>query len=153
MAAKTSGAVLAAGAGAAVVNVTPPDTSIWAIAVLGIPLGVLAAALGGSAVRHLREPAEPDFRLPVQAFATIADGFVGGWLAMALISIPFTAAYIGDVVRPEVIGALCALLTQFARDNAKGYWDQIWGVIVEAFRSWAIRRSGAPRPPSPGGDP
>lgn len=143
---------MAAGAGATVVTVTPPDASIWAILVLGIPLGVLAAALAGSAIRHVREPASPDRKLAAQALGTVADGFIGGWLAMLLIGLPTTAGYVGSVVRPEVVGAVCALLVQFLRDHAKGYWDQIWGVIVEAFRSWVIRRSGAP-PPSPGGDP
>lgn len=147
---KLLAATTAAGAGAAVVSASPAQPSIWTILVLGIPLGVLASALGGAAVRHLREPSSPDRRIAAQVIATVTDGFVGGWLAMFLLGVPVTAAYVGSVVRPEVIGALCALLVQFLRDHAKGYWDQIWGVIVEAFRSWAIRRASQ-RPPNPGG--
>ena len=88
---------LAVGAvtGAAVPAVVPPEVSIWSIIVLGIPLSVRAAALAGAAVRSLREPSTPDSRLPQKALAMLTDGFVGGWLAVLLVNVPFTKAYLG----------------------------------------------------------
>lgn len=152
LAAGTGGAIAKASITAAAGAASPAAATIWTIAVLGIPLGVLAAALAGSSISQLRRPAAPERRLAGAALATIADGFVGGWLAMLLLGIPATAVHIGDVVRPEVIGAVCALLVQFLRENALRYWEQIWGVVVEAVRSWFVRRGGA-APPRPGGDP
>lgn len=128
--AKIAGAVVAAGAGATVAKVAPAEPSIWTIMVLGIPLGVLAAAQVASAIRHLREPSAPDRRMVGEAIGSVADGFIGGWLAMFLLGVPLTRGYLGDVVRPEIIGAICALLVQFLRDNAKGYFDRFFEVVL-----------------------
>lgn len=132
-AAKVSSGVVAAASGAAVASLAPPEPSMWAIVVLGIPLGVLAAALVGAAIRHLRAPAQPDRRMVTQAFGTVADGFIGGWLAMLLIGLPSTNSYVGDVLRPEVMGALCALLVQFLRDYGKGYFDRLYDALLSRF--------------------
>lgn len=127
------------GAGAAHVGVAAADAaakqsaSIWAIVVLGIPLGVLAAALAASAIRHLRKPAAPDRRLVSEVISTIADGFIGGWMAMLLIGLPATREHIGQAVLPEVIGAACALLVQFVRDYGKGYWDRLYDALLSRF--------------------
>lgn len=134
---KTAGAAAgAAGAGAMAVTVAPHDLSIWAIAVLGIPLAVLAASLGGAAMRHLREPRQPDQKIPARVLGIVTDGFIGGWFAMLLIGLPSTAGYIGTTLRPEVVGAVCALLVQFARENGKAYFDQVFTAVV----SWFTRR-------------
>lgn len=140
--AKLVGGVAAAGAGAAVATVAPPEPSLWAIVVLGIPLSVLAAAQFASAIRHLREPAAPDKRLAWHVVGSVTDGFIGGWLAMLLIGVPLTRGYLGDVVRPEVIGAICALLVQFLRDHAKGYFDRIFDTIL----GWLARKPAGGKP-------
>jgi hypothetical protein len=128
----------AAGVGAVMPKVTPipHDQSIWLIAVLGIPLAVLASALAGAAVRHLSEPSQPDQAIPARVLGIVADGFIGGWVAMLLIGLPSTAGYIGPTIRPEVVGAVCALLVQFGRKNGKGYFDQVFA----AGMSWFTRK-------------
>lgn len=133
---KFTGAAAAAGAGAVAVKVAPHDLSMWSIAVLGIPLAVLAASLGGAAVRQLREPSQPDQKIPARVVGIVTDGFIGGWIAMLLIGLPATAGYIGVSLRPEVVGAVCALLVQFARDYGKSYFDQVFTAIV----SWFTRK-------------
>lgn len=148
----TAAAMAVGGMMTAAAAPTVAEASVWAITVLGIPLGVLAAALAGSSVSQLRQPAAPERRLAAAALATVTDGFVGGWFAMLLIGVPASAAYIGDAVRPEVVGAVCALLVQFGREHAHKYWEQLWGVIVDAVRSWFVRRGTAP-PTDSGGDP
>lgn len=133
---KAGAAAGTAGAGAMAVTVAPHDMSVWAIAVLGIPLAVLASALAGAAVRHLSEPSQPDQAIPARVLGIVADGFIGGWVAMLLIGLPSTAGYIGQTIRPEVVGAVCALLVQFGRKNGKGYFDQVFA----AGMSWFTRK-------------
>lgn len=143
--AKLGSMIIAAATGAAVPAVVPPETSVWSIVVLGIPLSVLAASLAGAAVRSLREPSAPDSRIPAKVLGTVADGFIGGWAAMFLISVPFTKRYLGESVPPEVIGALCALLVQFVRVNGKDYFDQFYSTVL----GWFGRKKAA-EPPAGG---
>lgn len=146
--AKFAASLIAAASGAVVPAVVPPETSFWSIVVLGIPLSVLAAALAGAAVRSLREPSQADAKIPMKVLGTVADGFVGGWAAMALLTIPFTQKHLGASVPPEVIGALCALLVQFVRANGKGYFDQAYATVLSLF---GRKKSGPEAEPPAGG--
>ena len=126
----------AAGTGAVVAAAAAPlreEPGVWAIQVLGITLSVLMASLAGSALRHLREPASPDGKLVGKAIGTLADGFIGGWLAMLVVGLPATAAHLGSAIPAEVFGAICALLVQFLRDHAKGYFDRIFETFLSLF--------------------
>lgn len=115
------------------------SASIWAIVVLGIPLGVLAASLAGSAARYLREASAPDKKIPAMAMDTVIDGFIGGWIAMFLLGLPYTSKHLGPVVRPEIVGALCALLVQFVRTHGKVYFDRLFDTVL----GWFTRKRAA----------
>jgi len=155
VAAKVAAMLVAAATGAAVPptvkamapELLPKEPSIWAVIVLGIPLSVLAAALAASTLRSLREPSEPDAQIPRKVVGIVADGFIGGWAAIFLLSVPKTRALLGPVP-PEVTGALCALLVQFVRVNGKVYFEQFYATVLGLFG----RRKGAAADP-PGGSP
>lgn len=119
--------------GASVVKVAPETPSVWTILILGIPLGVLIASMAASSLRHMRDPSQPDKKIAAQVLSMLFDGFAGGWLAMFIVSVPFTRGYVGDVVRPEVIGALCALTVQFLRDHGKSYLDEAFKTVLALF--------------------
>jgi hypothetical protein len=122
---------------------TPPVTSesIWKLLVLGIPLAVLAASMGSSALKHIREQGQPDRNIPRLAVWIISDAFIGGWIAMFLIGLPLTREYVASV-EPAIVGALCTLLVQFLRDRGPGWADQ----GVQAVLSWFSRRRAGGEP-------
>jgi hypothetical protein len=119
-------------------SMSSPVTGMWSIAVLGIPLAVLAAALGGAAFRHLREPALPESRIPARVIAIVSDGFIGGWLALLLSGLPATNHYIGTGLGLEVVAATCALLVQFLHTHGPRYADRLF----EALLAWLPGKRG-----------
>jgi uncharacterized membrane protein YeaQ/YmgE (transglycosylase-associated protein family) len=137
--AATTGAAAAA-AGAAVL---PPDPSIWAVTVMGIPLGVLGASLAGSSARTLRDGAADDRRLPKRAVDTLIDGFIGGWVAIFLLSFTYTRTYFSGV-EPVILGALAGLLTEYLRTNAPRWAEQAWSTALALF---SRKRAPGDNPP------
>lgn len=129
---KTALATAATGAAAAAAGAAA-EPSIFDVLVLGIPLGVLTAALGGSAAQYLHKPAQPDRNLPRELRGVLIDGFIGGWLAMFLVGFKWTAPYV-HAIAPAVVGALCALLVQFLREHGKSYFDEAFQVALGLFR-------------------
>lgn len=109
-----------------------PDPGIFSVLVMGIPLGVLVAALGGSSAQYLNKPRQPDSTVPREVRGTVIDGFIGGWLAMGLIGFTLTAPYL-LMIEPAVVGALCALLVQTIRVHGKGYFDRIFTAALGWF--------------------
>lgn len=131
--------------GLAAAGPPPAETSLWKVVVFGIPLSVLAASLAGRTARYLGEPSQPDAKIPATVFGIVADGFIGGWLAMVVVGLPATREHLGSVA-PEVVGALLALTVQYLRDNAPRWGEQLFQTVV----SWWTRKRPAER--TPGGD-
>ncbi|MGH8083884.1 MAG: hypothetical protein ACREPV_01230 [Lysobacter sp.] len=142
MAAAAAGLLFASAlfAGAALAGPPPVPESIWKLLIVGIPLSVLAASLAGRTVRYLGEPAQPDTKIPAKVAGIIADGFIGGWLAMLVVGLPITQAHLGSVL-PEVLGALLALSVQWLRDNLSRYVDQAFQAVLSW---WTRKRSPGP---------
>jgi len=124
----TAGAAAAATASA----MLPPDPSIWAVTVLGIPLGVLGASLAGSSARTLRDGAADERKLPKRATDTLIDGFIGGWVAIFLLSFTYTRTYFSGV-EPVILGALAGLLAEYLRTNAPRWAEQAWSTALALF--------------------
>jgi hypothetical protein len=99
--------------------------SLWGVTFLAIPLGVLVASLAGSAARALREGAHDDATIPRKVANVTVDGFIGGWLAVFLVTFPRTREMF-DGVAPAVIGAFGGLLCQYLRDNGSRWAEQAW---------------------------
>lgn len=134
-----TGALFATAAASAA---TPPaPESIWKLVVLGIPLAVLAASMGSSALKHIREQGQPDRNIPRLAIWIVSDAFIGGWIGMLIVGLPLTREYVGSV-EPAIIGALCTLAVQFLRDRGPGWADQ----GVQAVLSWFSRRRAGGEP-------
>lgn len=140
-------AIAGAASTAAAVAVVPPDTSIWAVTVAGIPLGVLGAALAGSSARTLRDGSADERKLPRRALETLVDGFIGGWVAMFLLSFSQTRNYFSGV-EPAILGALAGLLTEYLRSHAPQWAEQAWSTALALFS----RRRSPDVPPSQPGD-
>lgn len=136
IAVKAGAATFTGAAVAAVATAPTPAAGVFSIVVLGIPLGVLGAALAGAATRYLREPPQAEKDILPKLVGTLTDGLVGGWLAMLLIGLPSTAGYVGQVVRPEIVGALCALVMQYLRSNVAEWANQ----LVRNLLSWLGKR-------------
>ena len=131
--------VATAAVGAAVASAAapiPPEPSLWGLFVLGIPLSVLAASMVGAGIRHLREPPVPEHKMAAKVIATACDAMIGGWLAMLVMGLPITSGHVGTAVRPEVIGAICALSVQYLRARAAEWGD----TLVRNVLSWLGKR-------------
>lgn len=109
-----------------------PYPSFWSITLLAIPLGVLVASLAGSAARAYREPAQPDETVARQIVNVTIDGFIGGWLAMFVITFPYTRETF-DGVAPAVLGAFGGLLGQFIRINGPRWANEAWTTALSFF--------------------
>lgn len=136
--ASVAGAATASAAAA----IIPPTTEPWVgVFVLGIPLGVLAAALFGSSARAFRDASQPEGTLPRRAVLTLFDGIIGGWLAMLLLGLKFTAHHFENV-EPAILGGLGGLLVEYLRTNASRWVEQ----GVATFLAWIARKNppGAP---------
>lgn len=104
-----------------------------AFVVLGIPLVALAAALLGAGFSYLPKPAQPDEKVPLRLLGVVMDAFLGGWIAVALVHIPFTAHYIGSWESATiVIAALLAFAMQTIRLKAAVYFDQAFQAVLTA---------------------
>lgn len=127
--------VLAAGyigyatAGTAAVAVPPGSPPWWGVVVLGIPLGVLAAALVGASIHAFRDGVKPDKKIPHHALGVTFDGFVGGWLAMFLVGFSFTHEHVKSI-SPEILGGFGGLLVEFIRSNGKRWFEQFYSAIL-----------------------
>lgn len=131
----------AAGAvAAAVAAPVTPEPSLGDLVVLGVPLIVLAAALVGAGIRYIGMPPTPESKIPARVVATAADALIGAWLAMLLLGLPSTASHIGTVVRPEVVGAVCALSVQYLRTRVAKWGD----TLVTNVLSWLGKRGTPP---------
>lgn len=103
--------------------------SIWAMVVLGMPLGVLMASMLASALRDMREPAQPDQDIPKRVARIVFDGIVGGYLAMLVVGLSFTREYVADVL-PAVLGALFAIVLPWWRANWRDYVDPAFRAVL-----------------------
>lgn len=115
--------------------------SFWDVLVLGIPVGVLAAALIGSSVRELRDESLPDRKIPRRVVNTLLDGYIGAVIAMFLIGFTYTEKYFVNIA-PAVLGAIGGLLVEWIRSNAPRWWEQLW----TAFLSWISKRKSGDTP-------
>lgn len=96
-----------------------------AFAVLGIPLGALAAALLGAGFSYLPRGAAPHDKVPLRVLGVIADAFIGGWVAVALVHVPYTASHIGAWdSAPVVFAGLLGFLMQAIRMKTAGYFER-----------------------------
>lgn len=131
---------LAFGAWAAEPAAAVVEHASWLdVIVLGIPLGVLAAALAGSSARSLREQSQPDSAIPRRVLWTIVDGFIGGWGAMFLLGFSYTRP-VFESVGPPVLGAFGGLLCDFVRNNGAEWARQGWQATLGRFS----RNGGTP---------
>ena len=131
---KATTGTIAAVAGAQLINAAEASEhpSFWSITLLAIPLGVLVASLAGSAARAYREGAQPDETIARQIGNVTIDGFIGGWLAMFIITFPLTRGTF-DGVAPAVLGAFGGLLGQFIRVNGPRWANEAWTAGLSIF--------------------
>lgn len=135
-AAKSVATAVAGAAVASVAQPIAPEPSLWGLFVLGVPLSVLAAAMVGAGIRHLREPPVPEHKIAAKVVATACDAMIGAWLAMLVMGLPVTAGHVGTAVRPEVVGAICALSVQYLRARVADWGD----TLVRNILSWLGKR-------------
>ena len=121
-----------AGAAASSVDLGEPSPW-WRVVVLGIPLGVLAAALVGASIRAFRDGTQPDRKLPHHALGVTFDGFIGGWFAMAVIGFSYTGAHVKGI-SPEVLGGFGGLLVEFVRTNGTRWFEQFYAAILTRIK-------------------
>lgn len=141
-----AGLVGVAFTGAAIAATMPPllpkNPSLWEVVFLGIPLGVLCASLGGAAARTFRDEAAPDWGIPRKVRRIVIDGFIGGWVAMFLVTSPRTRQWF-DGMSPALLGAFGGLLVQFLFDNAPRWADQAWQTVLSIF---SRKKTGSENP-------
>lgn len=112
--------------------------------VLGIPLGALAAALLGAGFSYLPRGPHPTEQVPLRLLGVLMDAFLGGWCAVALVNIPYSAGFIGSwEAAPVVLAGLLAFVMQAVRVRAGGYVERAFQALLNA----AVSRFGK------GGDP
>lgn len=111
-----------------------------AFVVLGIPLVGLVAALLGACFSSFAKAAVPREQVPMRMFGVLMDAFIGGWLAVALCSIPFTAKYIGTWDSAQVVLAgLCAYLMQAIRLKTSDYFERAFQAALNAVVGFFAR--------------
>lgn len=135
---------IVAGATAATPPVLPaPPTSLLDIPFLAIPLGVLAASHAGAAARAFRDPAQPDWKIVPKVVGIVIDGFIGGWVAMFLVTFYKTKPMF-DGVSPALIGAFGGLLVQYLRDNLPRWTEGIVQAWISIFSRKGSKGSETP---------
>ena len=113
----------------------PPTWSILDVPFLAIPLGVLAASLAGAAARTFRDEAEPDWKIASRITHIVIDGFIGGWIAVGLVTFKYTKP-IFDGVSPAIVGAFAGLGVQYLSAKVPEWID----LIVKAWIAIFSRR-------------
>lgn len=111
--------------------------------ILGIPAAVLCAAVVGAIISHLPRDGQPDTKIPARVIAVVSDTFVGGWLAVAILQLTFFKEYGVHNIPAPAVGALCALIVQWARSKSSDYFERAFAVALDAFK----RRIGGNREP------
>lgn len=102
--------------------------------VLGIPLGALAAALLGAGFSYLPRGAQPNEQVPLRLLGVLVDAFLGGWLAVFLVHVPYTANLIGTWdAATVVLAGLLAFIMQAVRVRAGGYFERAFQALLNAF--------------------
>ena len=115
-----------------------PATAAAAVAgaafvVLGIPLAALTAALLGAGFSYMPKPAQPLDKIPLALLGILMDAFLGGWIAVALVHIPYTARFIGSwEAAVVVLAGLLAFCMQAIRLKAAGYFDRAFQGALNA---------------------
>lgn len=126
----------------------PAEVSMWDFTVAGITLAVLCACLAAAFLRTFRDPPEAESKLPRRLFGVVADAFVGGWLTVFLLGLPYTRGHLGDLIPPAVVGAVFTLTWQFLRIRGPKWLDAVMGesiksiasAIGDILKSWLARR-------------
>lgn len=112
-------------------------------AVLGIPLGALAAALLGAGFSYMPRGAQPNGEVPLRLLGVLMDAFLGGWLAVLLTHVPYTTRLIGTWdAAPVVLAALLAFAMQVIRVKAAGYADKAFQSLLAAVVSRIGKKDG-----------
>lgn len=109
------------------------------LAVMGIPLGVLAAALIGAGLSYVTRAREPDEVIPVRLIGILADALIGGWLAVALVHLTVLQRYGISAIPLEAIAGLLAISWRVLRLWIPPKADQAFNAFL-AF--WTRRRDG-----------
>lgn len=107
------------------------------ISILGIPAGAFIAALVASALNNTAEVV-PGRSIPQRLGRVLFDALIGGWLAMAVIKLPFFRGYGVVELGATIAAALLTLCVPWIRENAKGMASDGWGIV----RDWLRRKFG-----------
>ena len=114
-----------------------------AFVVLGIPLAALTAALLGAGFSYMPKPAQPIDKVPLRLLGIVMDAFLGGWIAVALVHIPYTARFIGTWDSATVVLAgLLAFAMQAIRLKAAGYFDRAFQGGLNALVGFFTKDKG-----------
>jgi hypothetical protein len=100
---------------------------------LGIPAGVLAAAVLGATISHLPKDGQVETKIPARVLGIVSDTFIGGWLAVAILQFTPLESYGVHNIPAPAVGALCALLVQWGRANVAGLFERAFAAGLAAF--------------------
>jgi hypothetical protein len=115
-----------------------------AFVVLGIPLVALTAALLGAGFSYLPKPAQPNEVIPLRLIGVVVDAFIGGWVAVMVVNVPYTAHYIGAWDSATVVLAgLLAFVMQTVRLKSASYFDRAFQAGLNAIVAFFGKGKGA----------
>lgn len=130
----------ASNAAAATLNAAGASSAA-AMLVLGIPLYALAAALLGASLAYVVRERVADEVIPVRLLGILADAFIGGWFAVALVKVTLLHRYGIDSIPLEALAGLIALFWRGLRLWIPTKADQAWEVFLGL---WSRKKGGAP---------
>lgn len=100
------------------------------LAVMGIPLGVLAAALIGASLSYVTRKREPDEVIPARLIGILADALIGGWLAVSLVKLTLLQPYGVAAVPLEALAGLLAIFWRGLRIWIPRKADEAFSAVV-----------------------
>ncbi|GAB3335275.1 hypothetical protein [Marilutibacter aestuarii] len=91
----------------------PAASGAVGMVILGVPYGVLIAALLGATLSFYFRKGEPETRIPRVVFGIVAMAFSGAWFSLVLPHIDFLGlGAMAAKVDPSARAGLCALAFQ-----------------------------------------
>lgn len=121
--------------------------------VMGIPAWGLAAAITGAFCSYLPQRAKKDRDIPAAMFGVGRDAFIGGWLAVFLVSLTLVQGTGLERMPIEILCGLGAFAMQWATVHAGPAFEKLLGglvvTVVAAVSSWIKRPGSTPPPPAP----
>lgn len=125
--------------------------------VMGIPAWGLAAAITGAFCSYLPQRAKKDRDIPAVMFGVGRDAFIGGWIAVFLVSLTLVKGTGIERMPIEILCGLGAFAMQWLTLHAGPAFERLLGglvvSVVSAVSSWIKRPGSAPNTATPAPEP